>query len=59
MSGLGDAMTKAIKRRIENAPQPTTAEKARAAGEAQKRLGFGKEPPKTRPEADPGDHEFR
>jgi hypothetical protein len=58
MSGFGDAMTAAIKRRIENSPTPAAGDKAKQAAEAQRRLGFGKET-KAKPVDDPGDHEFR
>ena len=54
MSGLADAMTKAIKRRIDNMPAESAADKTRRAEEAQRRLGFGKaaDAPKVKPEGE-------
>lgn len=48
MSGFSEAMMAAMKRRLENTPAPTAAEQQQRAAEAQKKLGFGKEPPKTK-----------
>ena len=51
MSGFGDAMAAAMKRRLAKQPAPTADDRQRQAEEAQRRLGYGTEtPPKVKAE---------